>query len=140
MAGFTRHAGRQVGSPFGHWRHPGKGLTVVAISTTANDASVVHQTACESTGISISRSVAGLARGTGRQVVRWLGLRRHSNSKCLAVVTSCTAAAYAHVLHYSRTRTKRGMTDRTRLCRGQMIGRERPARRNQESHRRGMTS
>ena len=101
MTGFTRHAGRQVGSPFGHRRHPGKGLPVVAISATANDAHVIHQTACKSTGGGISCSVASLARGTGRQMVRGLGFRRHSNSKCLAVMTSRTAAAYAQVAHVS---------------------------------------
>ena len=110
VASFTRHCGRQVIDGFSHRCYPGKCLTVMAIGATADNTCVFHQTACESTEGSISRSVAGLARGTGWHVVCWLGFRRHSNSKCLAVVASCTAAAYANVAHFSGIRTKRGMT------------------------------
>ena len=90
------------GCGFGHRRHPGKCLTVVAISTATNDTCVLHLRCwTKSTRGGISRRVAGLARSTGRQVIRWLGLRRHSHSKCLAVMTSRTAAAYAQVAHVS---------------------------------------
>ena len=53
----------------------------------------------------LARRVAGLARCTGRQMVRRLGLRRHT-IKGLAAVAARAAAEDAQVVHHPRIRTK----------------------------------
>src|SRR5450631_232482 len=81
--------------------------------------------------------MAGLARRTGRQMVRRPGHRRHS-VKTLAVVAARTAAEDAQVVHHPRVKTGYVMADPARLRRRQMVGRHWSSRRRRKSRRRSM--
>ena len=119
-------------------RDAGKDLAVVAICATADDACVVHCPSGESTGIGISRCVAGLTRCTGRQMVHRFGHRRHSG-KNLTVVASRATAGDAGVVHFPRV-IGSTMAERTRRGSRQVICRFRASSRNREAHRRGMAA
>jgi len=121
-----------------HRRDTGKGLTVVAIGATADDAGVVHFSAGESAGRRRSRnrsSMAGLAGRSRWQVVNRLGHRRYPG-KHLAVMASCTAADDTRVVHYSRVIACAVMAERTRRGSRQVIGRLGPTRCNCKARRR----
>ena len=132
VAGLAGQAGRQMVGRFSHRRDTGKGLTVVAIGATADDAGVVHFSAGESAGRRRSRnrsSMAGLAGRSRRQVVHRLGHRRYPG-KHLAVMASRTSADDAGVVHYSRVIVGPVMAKRACCCGRQVIGRLGPARGN----------
>jgi len=123
---------------FCHRRDTGKGLTVVAIGATADDAGVVHFSAGESAGRRRGRdrsSMASLAGRSGRQVVHRLGHRRYPG-KHLAVMASRTAANDTRVVHYSRVITGAAMAQRARCRCRQMICRFGPSRCNCKARRR----
>ena len=103
MAGLARRTGRQVIHRFGHRRHSGKGLAVVAARATAEDACVDHRRPGER--CELGRRVAGLARRAGRQMIHRLGHRRHSG-KGLAAVAARATADNPRVAHHPRIRTK----------------------------------
>jgi len=96
VAGLASQAGRQMVTGFGDWRHTGEHLTVMTACTTVEDPGVNHRSA-RKIG-ELGRSVAGLARQAGRQVVARLGYRSHTG-KYLAVMTACTTADDAGVVH-----------------------------------------
>lgn len=138
MTGLAGQAGRQMVGRFCHRRDTGKGLTVVAIGATADDAGVVHFSAGKSTGRRRSRDwsgMAGLAGRSGRQVVNRLGHRRYPG-KHLAVMASRTAADDTRVVHYSRVIVGPVMAQRACCCGRQVIGRLGPARCNCKARRR----
>lgn len=146
MAKLTAHARttnqsrriRDMQGRLGHRGDAGKGLAVVAVGTTADDAGVLHYPSGKSAGTGISCRVAGLACRTGRQVVHRLGDRRHAG-KDLAVVASRATADDARVVHFPRV-IGGAMAERAHRSRRQVIGRLGAASRNRKARCRAVAA
>jgi len=129
VAGLASQAGRQMVTGFGDWRHTGEHLTVMTACTTVEDPGVNHRSA-RKIG-ELGRSVAGLARQAGRQVVARLGYRSHTG-KYLAVMTACTTVEDSGVNH--RSARKIGELGRSMASLASQTGRQVIARLGYRSH------